>query len=315
MRNLVIGIVLGFVLVSGVAWARDTPDWSWLTPLAQPAPADGSDNMAQRHLPGSNRTFTWTQIKDLHHVADWFPDQHPAMPNSVATGHDNANACAYCHLPTGDGRPENYPLAGLSAAYIREQVAAFANGTRRSAVPSALPAKFMSATATAVSADELATAAAYFSKLPYKSHVNVVETSKLGFRPAVFVYVLQPGTSQPLGDRIIEVPVDPERFELRDPRSRFIAYVPPGSVAAGRALVASGGGARQPCAGCHGAGLRGGIAPPLAGRSPTGIMRQLAAFQTGTRASEQAALMRAITARLSTKDMIALSAYVATLKP
>ena len=41
--------------------------------------------------------------------------------------------------------------------------------------------------------------------------------------------------------RIIEVPEDLERFEMRDARSRFLAYVPPGSVQQGRQLATTGG--------------------------------------------------------------------------
>jgi cytochrome c553 len=44
------------------------------------------------------------------------------MPNIVAHGSGDAWACAYCHLPNGQGRPENPPLAGLPVAYIAEQV-------------------------------------------------------------------------------------------------------------------------------------------------------------------------------------------------
>jgi cytochrome c553 len=111
------------------------------------------------------------------------------------------------------------------------------------------------------------------------------------------------------------MPIDPERFELRDPHTRFVAYVPPGALAAGMRLAASGGPAGLPCATCHGDGLRGGIAPPLAGRSPTTLMRQLAAFKAGARANAEAAPMRAITASLDDRQMIALAAYAATLKP
>jgi cytochrome c553 len=95
----------------------------------------------------------------------------------------------------------------------------------------------------------------------------------------------------------------------------YTAFVPPGSIAAGRAIVASGGTAGQPCALCHGLGLRGGIAPAIAGRSPSMIARQLVAFQAGARSDPEAEPMRAITARLGDKAIIAVAAYVATLKP
>jgi len=55
------------------------------------------------------------------------------MPEVVARGRKpQVHACGYCHLPDGQGRPENAPLAGLPAAYIEAQVAAFRSGARRS---------------------------------------------------------------------------------------------------------------------------------------------------------------------------------------
>ena len=48
--------------------------------------------------------------------------------------------------------------------------------------------------------------------------------------------------TEPIAGRIIEVPEDVEQAEtLRNPRSGFIAYVPPGSVEKGRDLVTTGG--------------------------------------------------------------------------
>ena len=71
---------------------------------------------------------------------------------------------------------------------------------------------------------------------------------------------------------------------------------------------------RQPCVTCHGLGLRGGpIGPPLAGRSPTGILRQLYAFRLGTRSGANAALMQPIVASLTPPDMLALAAYAGSL--
>jgi len=45
----------------------------------------------------------------------------------------------------------------------------------------------------------------------------------------MYVLKLDGGETEPIGDRIIEVPDDVERTEsLRDPRSGFTAYVPAG---------------------------------------------------------------------------------------
>jgi cytochrome c553 len=117
-----------------------------------------------------------------------------------------------------------------------------------------------------------------------------------------------------IGMRIIEVPEQPERTEvMRDPRSGFIAYVPPGSIAKGKAMTSTGGGRTLPCSSCHGAKLQGvGVIPGIAGRSATYIFRQLYDVQQGTRQSQ---IMAPVVARLSVEDMINITAYVASLKP
>lgn len=238
---------------------------------------DPNDTKVYR-VPNSSRSFHDVEIHDLKHIVDWFPDEHPPLPAIVAAGRGTANAFGYCHLADGNGRPENSARAGLPADYIKRQVAAFADGTRRMAIANAVSGRMMTATAKGLSPSEMDPAATYFSKLHYASHVQVVETKVLGFRAARFIYVLDPAAKQEIGDRIIEVPSDPGRFELRDPHIHYTAYVPTGSVAAGRTIAMTGGPAAQPRAACHGAGLRGGVAPPLAGRSPTMVLRQLAAL-------------------------------------
>src|SRR5437660_1170340 len=70
------------------------------------------------------------------------------------------------------------------------------------------------------------------------------------------------------------------------------------------------------CAGCHGAGLTGmGDIPRLAGRSPTYLVRQLYEFKHGFRAGAQSALMKPTVENLALEDMIAVSAYAASLPP
>ena len=153
--------------------------------------------------------------------------------------------------------------------------------------------------------------------MPWRPWVRVVESKRA---PSVRVttnglYIPLAGVPwEPIGLRIIETPEQPERTEImRDPRSGFIAYVPPGSVARGKALVATGGGRTLPCAGCHGLQLRGvGSVPGIAGRSATYIFRQLYDVQQGARKSET---MAPVVARLSVSDMVSVTAYVASLAP
>ena len=127
------------------------------------------------------------------------------------------------------------------------------------------------------------------------------------------------GEREPIGARIIELPEDPEQFEHRDSRARFLAYAPVGSILRGETLATTGGAHRGeqrtvPCATCHGPGLKGlGPVPGIAGRSPSYVVRQLWDFQHGARAGAGSVLMRPTVERLD--DMIALAAYVASLAP
>jgi len=128
--------------------------------------------------------------------------------------------------------------------------------------------------------------------------------------------------SEPLVGRILETPIDLVKSEdLDDPRSGYSAYVPMGSIARGRELatVGIGGGTAQrdrggACVLCHGAELRGmGDAPPIAGRSPSYLVRQLYDFKTGARNGRLSALMQPVAARLTTSQMTDLAAYIASL--
>jgi cytochrome c553 len=105
-----------------------------------------------------------------------------------------------------------------------------------------------------------------------------------------------------------------------------VAYAPIGSVARGRELVTTGGsmivggqvvqGKTTACAGCHGKDLMGAAdVPPLANRSPSYLARQLYDFQQGTRNGTSAPLMRPVVANLTDEDMVAITAYLASLRP
>lgn len=308
--------LLGVGFCGAVAVAAEYPPaWNWAFPISDTSAH--FDTVVKRSIPGSALHFTEAETHDLLRAVDWRPGDHPPMPDGVATGQGAAFACGVCHLPTGLGRPENSALAGLSADYIERQVKALADGTRHATSLDYRPSRTMESIAKSVGADVVSGAARYFSALPFISHVRVIETDAIP-HPAArgWVYVLaSDGAKEPLGERIIETPTSYENFELRDPRMTYTAYVPRGAVAMGAALAKTGGPAAQPCAACHGAGLRGGIAPPLAGRSPTMLARQLFAFRAGTRANDEAAPMRVIAEQLDDRQTIALVAYAATLKP
>jgi cytochrome c553 len=54
-----------------------------------------------------------------------------------------------------------------------------------------------------------------------------------------------------------------------------------------------------------------GLIPPLAGRSPTYLLRQLVAFQTKDRSGLMATPMQVVVAKLELADMISLAAFAA----
>ena len=70
------------------------------------------------------------------------------------------------------------------------------------------------------------------------------------------------------------------------------------------------------CAGCHGptgAGIPSQY-PRIAGQFPEYLAEQLKAFRTGVRANDPNGMMRSVTARMSDKEIQAVSEYVAGLR-
>jgi cytochrome c553 len=301
-----------------VRGTEEPPAWAYpVNPADVGAPADDG---SLRHVPGSTQSYTLSQLRDFFMTPDWHPDDHPVMPGVVAHGRKpDVFACGFCHRAGGQGGPENARIAGLPAAYIVQQMAEFKSGARRTSAPSRLPPQAMIAVSMAVSAEEIDTAAAYFSALKPGANITVVETALVP-KPYVTGWHMAalPGDArEPIGQRIIEVPENLEHFVSRDSRARFIAYVPIGSIEKGHALVTDGGAGRTvPCAGCHGPDLKGlGATPPLAGRSPTYLVRQLYDFKHGARAGNGSTLMKPTVERLEVEDMISIAAYAASLPP
>ena len=67
---------------------------------------------------------------------------------------------------------------------------------------------------------------------------------------------------------------------------------------------------------CHGPALKGlGTIPSIAGRSPSQMARQLIDIQTGARNGANAQLMKLVVNKLNQEDIVALTAYLASLNP
>ena len=283
-------------------------------PPFSPVPDDGT----LRRLPGSTLSFTRTQIQNSFGPADWYPSDHPEMPEVVAHGRKpDVRACSLCHYPNGKGRPENAGITGLPYSYFVHTMSDFKNGARKSADPRKANTYLMIGFAKAMSDEEIEAAAHYFSSMKWTPWIKVVETTtvpKTHVGGGMFLR-LEGDAKEPIGQRIIETPENTEATEiLRDSRSGFIAYVPVGSLKKGEALVVNGGaGKTTACGICHGADLQGlGPVPGIAGRSPSYIVRQLTDIQQGTRTGEWAALMNPVVSKLNSQDILAIAAYLAS---
>jgi cytochrome c553 len=295
------------------------PAWAYVVdPPASAAsstkkPPDGEP----RHIPGSTAAFTPAQIGDLYAAVDWHPNAHPLMPEVVAHGRKpDLFACGYCHLPNGQGRPENASLAGLPAAYIVRQMADFRAGRRKASEPRQGPVSYMVNLASKTNDDEVRAAADYFSSLKPKAWIRVVETKTVPkTRAAGWMLVPAPGR-EPIGERIIESAENLEQTELRNDDSGFVAYVPAVSIAEGKVLVTTGGGKTIPCNLCQGSDLRGkNDVPSIAGRSPSYIVRQLYDIRSGTRNGMNTPLMKPTVAKLTLGDIVSIAAYTSSLHP
>ena len=98
---------------------------------------------------------------------------------------------------------------------------------------------------------------------------------------------------------IVEAPEDEDQEQLRAPRTGFVAYVPVGSIKRGENIVKTGANGRTiACGTCHGAKLDGlGPIPPLAGRSPSYLARQIWDLKQGARKGPLSTLMQQVKAK------------------
>jgi cytochrome c553 len=279
------------------------------------------DDGTKHRMPGTPRTFTLTEVQGDYGPADWFPQDHPAMPSIVAYGRakDGVRACSLCHYPNGKGKPENASPAGLPIGYLRQQLDDFRSGHRRSADPRKANTNEMVGIARSLTAEEIKAATEYFASMRWTKWVRAVEsdTAPRTRQTLNGLFIPIEGT-EPLGRRIIEVPENPEQTDrFRNPRSGFVAYVPRGSLAKGEALVMQGGGGKTvACMMCHGADLRGmADVPGIVGRLTSYTVRQLFDMQQGTRRGRFSYLMLPVVANLTDDDMIAIAAYLASREP
>jgi cytochrome c553 len=244
------------------------------------------------------------------------------MPDIVAHGKESSGfrACAICHFPNGQGLMHNAPVAGLPVDYFLRQIADFTSGRRRTGDLHKANGFEMAAMARNLTPDEARAAAEYYSSIRFKPWVKVIESDTVpkftATRNGLFLKA-DGNETEPLGQRLIELPESTyDTNMLRNPRSGMVAYAPIGSLKRGETIATSGGGTSMECLTCHGKDLRGtAIAPPIAGRQPSYLGRQLWDMKLGTRNGEFAKLMKPAVEKLTEEDLIAIVAYVSSREP
>lgn len=284
--------------------------WAYPVPSKEQPPVDAKK---LHQLPGSSLSLTQPQIDDLLNPPDWFPNEHPAPPKVVVHGTPpNVFGCGSCHLMSGMGHPESATLAGFPADYTVRQMQYFKSGLRKD------PA-VMNGIAKQLSDEEIRQAAEYFAALKPVVWTKVVEADtapKSRVTRGRMRLPAEGGGMEPLGNRIVTMPLDAERVEERDPHSGFTAYAPKGSLKKGEALVKNSSGKTVQCAICHGKDLHGiGDVPRIAGLHPIYIVRQLYNFKNGGANGGMDQLMKQVVEKLSDDDILNLAAYVASVAP
>lgn len=313
MKNLICIPLL--MMVATLVYAQQPkPEWAFpVTDKVQPQINEDPDKVWT--APGSKLALTRAQIDDRYNTPDWFPEMYPPMPPIIKTG-DAARelrACGLCHLPTGTGHDESAYVAGLPVNYFIRQMQDYKSGARKGSGSMITLAKL-------ITDEEIRESAEYYASVKPRPWFRVVETDtvpKSYVGPGNKRLVHPDGGSEPIGNRIVALPEDRDIVLNRDPRAGFVVYVPKGSIERGKELVTTGGGGKTiPCAACHGPTLQGaGDVPPIAGRGPNYIVRQLWSMQSGERTGPSNAMMLPVVNNLTVDDMLAIAAYTGSLAP
>jgi cytochrome c553 len=316
MRKLLAGLAISLIPVLALGADAQLPQPEWAYPEIEPNFPAREAEPGPKTVPGSTRQLTRAQVGGMFGgIEDWFPERHGPMPDIVSKGRrPDSRACAACHLTSGLGHPSTGMAAGMDPEYFAQQIKEFAEGKRNKRSAG------MARIAASLTPEEVKAAADYFARQKPRKWVEVKEVTTV---PVTWVgqgdmRQVKPGAGdEPLGYRIIEVPANMDRTELRDPYSGYIAYVPPGSIKKGEALVKTGGGGKtMACATCHGPELKGvGTIPAIAGRLPTYLMRQMIDFHNGTRSGQNSVLMQPVVAKLTLTDITEIAAYLSSLSP
>src|SRR5438552_3887518 len=90
-RYAAVTFAVGMITMTIQAQNQTTPPWAYA--LNPPAPTGGGHaapaappDTSQKRVPGSSVALTLPQTRDLFKPPDWYPDDHPSMPDVVGHG-------------------------------------------------------------------------------------------------------------------------------------------------------------------------------------------------------------------------------------
>jgi cytochrome c553 len=174
----------------------------------------------------------------------------------------------------------------------------------------------------ALTDQEIDESAKYFAAQKQRRRTFVIESLRIPRAERAAWLYYEHGGTEDLEGRLIEVTQDLVRHERRDDRMDYIAYVPPGAIGRGKRLVSTGKSVKDDavrtviCSQCHLANLKGNaLIPPIAGRSPTYLLRQMLAFRNGLRENQHSVQMNPVVEKLTLDEMIDIAAYLGSLAP
>ena len=221
--------VCAFLAFAFPALAQEAPQ-TWACPVRSKDYVPPADDGSVRHVPGSTKGYTLTDIRDLFFALDWFPEGHAPMPPIVAQGsRPNRKPCGTGHRPEGVGGPETASLAGLPSEYLPRQIDNYRTGLRTTAVKERAHVFRMISAIKELTEDEIKQVVAYYAAMKLPARVKIVESETVPttYVPNWYYTSKLDGKTEPLGDRIIEIPDDEQNFVNRDFRVTFTAYVHP----------------------------------------------------------------------------------------
>jgi cytochrome c553 len=200
---------------------------------------------------------------------------------------------------SGIGHPESADITGLTFDYMMQQMKDFKSGDRKDWAR-------MNGIAKELTDEETTQALMWMASLKPRKNNSIVEMDTV---PKTIIaqgrmrFIDPAGGTEPVGVRILTVPVNPPLARLRDPNTAFMSYVAVGTLARGQQLVEKGDRDKTivACGTCHAKTMTGQVmprkdtpgiqVPGIAGRHPMYLTRELHLFKDGLRGGDSAKLM------------------------